>query len=198
MAQINILVVEDEPLHAAHLRMGLESLGYNILDIVDNGDDALAAFYATEPDIVLLDIKIRGNLDGIEIAKKIREDETHARPVIFLTARGEAEDRVKGLETGAEDYLSKPFDMRELLQFYSPTQQPSDTILEKGILDRENLFIKKSRKVVKVQIIDIIYIEVESKYSTLITREGKFLVRISLKGVVTYMLDSGILLLILG
>ncbi len=189
MSQINILIVEDEPLHAAHLRMGLESLGYNIVDIVDNGDDALAAFYATEPDIVLLDIKIRGDIDGIEIAKKIHSDELHARPVIFLTADKSQTTFLRAKETQPSAFLIKPFDKYSiqyaielaLVQFYQPNQQHTESILEKGILDRENLFIKKSRKVVKVQITDIAFIEVESKYSTLFTKEGKFLVRISLK-----------------
>ena len=192
MSQINILVVEDEPLHAAHLRMGLEQLGYNIIDIVDNGDDALAAFYATEPDIVLLDIKIRGQIDGIDIAHKIRNDETHARPVIFLTADKSQETFMRAKETHPSAFILKPFDKHSiqyaielaLVQFYKPNQQNEGGILEKGILDRENLFIKKSRKVVKVPIVDISYIEVESKYSTLVAKEGKFLIRISLKDLI--------------
>ena len=189
MSRINILVVEDEPLHAIQLKLGLGELGYNVVDVVDNGNDALTAFYATEPDLLILDIKIRGGLDGIEIAKRIMSDESANRPIIYLTADKSNETFERAKSTRPSAFLIKPFNKKSiqyaielaLVQFYNPKSIHETKILEKGILNRDSIFIKKMRKVVKVDISDIHFIEVESKYSTLFTKEGKFLLRISLK-----------------
>ena len=102
-----ILVVEDEAALAALLDYNLTHAGY-VVRICANGDDALMALAEETPDLAILDWMLPG-VSGIEICRQIRaRTETRDLPVIMITARGEEEDRVRGLDTGADDYMTKP------------------------------------------------------------------------------------------
>jgi DNA-binding response OmpR family regulator len=106
-----ILIVEDEPALQETLSYNLEREGYQVQCAAD-GVSALELARGTKPDLILMDIMLPG-LDGLEVTRILRQ-ETRA-PIIMLTARVEEIDRVLGLEIGADDYLTKPFSMRELL-----------------------------------------------------------------------------------
>ncbi|HUS53157.1 MAG TPA: phosphate regulon transcriptional regulator PhoB [Thermohalobaculum sp.] len=109
----NILVVEDEAALAALLDYNLTHAGY-VVRVCTNGDDALMALEEETPDLAILDWMLPG-VSGIEICRQIRaRAETRDLPVIMITARGEEEDRVRGLNTGADDYMTKPLSMAEL------------------------------------------------------------------------------------
>jgi two-component system, OmpR family, phosphate regulon response regulator PhoB len=109
-----ILIVEDEEPLTLLLRYNLESEGYEV-DSVSRGDEAEIRLREQIPDIVLLDWMLPG-LSGIELCRRIRvRPETERLPVIMLTARGEEGDRIRGLSTGADDYIVKPFSVPELL-----------------------------------------------------------------------------------
>ena len=110
MAQ-KILVVDDERLIVDSIKYGLQREGYAIVAAFD-GDQALALVQQENPDLVLLDIQLPKK-DGWAVCRSIRE--SSRVPIIMLTARGEEADKVLGLELGADDYLAKPFSMRELL-----------------------------------------------------------------------------------
>jgi two-component system OmpR family response regulator len=112
MRATRILVVEDELKMASLLRRGLLEEGHAV-DIARTGDDALWMAGATEYDAVVLDLMLPG-IDGIEVCRLLRERELWA-PVLMLTARDAVEDRVAGLDAGADDYLPKPFSFAELL-----------------------------------------------------------------------------------
>jgi two-component system response regulator BaeR len=107
-----ILIVEDEPKIAGVLEDYLHSRGGYRCRTVYRGDQALEAFRATGPDLVLLDLMLPG-LDGIEVCKRLRAESTV--PIIMLTARTEEIDRLLGLELGADDYICKPFSPREVV-----------------------------------------------------------------------------------
>ena len=111
---MRILIVEDEPSISNFLKEGLEEEGFAV-DTADNGKQGLrlALDYLEEYDIILLDWMLPG-MSGIEILRNIRK-ENQAVPVIFLTARDTTDDAVFGLETGANDYIRKPFAFEELL-----------------------------------------------------------------------------------
>jgi DNA-binding response OmpR family regulator len=106
-----ILIVDDEPTLVATLRYNLEREGYAVVEAVD-GESALAAARAEHPDLVVLDIMLPG-LDGLDVCRILRKDTSV--PILMLTAKVEEVDKVVGLELGADDYVSKPFSMRELL-----------------------------------------------------------------------------------
>ena len=111
MANEKILVVDDDKNICELLRLYLVKEGYNVT-MVHDGGAALAEFDKLHPDLVLLDVMMPV-MDGWEVCRKLRaKDNT---PIIMLTAKGELEDRIEGLNAGADYYLTKPFDTRELL-----------------------------------------------------------------------------------
>jgi len=108
-----ILAVDDEPANLALLNKVLTRQGYDVIEAVD-GPSALAAVAASAPDLVCLDVMMPG-LDGIEVCQRLRRQPEHAGlPILLLTALGRPEDKVRGLEAGANDFLTKPFDQSEL------------------------------------------------------------------------------------
>jgi len=110
---MRILVVEDEPKIAAALKRGLEHESYAV-DLAADGDDGLDAALTGEHDLAILDIMLPGKHDGVAICRQMRAQGL-STPVIMLTAKGQVTDRVTGLDTGADDYLVKPFAFDELL-----------------------------------------------------------------------------------
>ncbi len=111
MGTQRILVVDDEPTIREMLGYNLRRDGF-IVELVEDGREALAAARRNPPDLVVLDIMLPG-VDGFQVCRALRQ-ESHV-PILVLSARGEEFDRVHGLELGADDYLTKPFAMRELL-----------------------------------------------------------------------------------
>ncbi|MGE5506907.1 MAG: response regulator [Chitinophagales bacterium] len=111
MASPKILVVDDEPAIRELVHFNLERTGCQVLCAAD-GEEALSLFQAEQPDLVLLDLMLP-RLDGFTVCRRIREKSRV--PIIMLTARTAEEDRVEGLEMGADDYLTKPFSPRELV-----------------------------------------------------------------------------------
>jgi DNA-binding response OmpR family regulator len=107
----NVLIVEDEASIASFVSLYLKNAGYRVRT-VSNGSDALAQFGAEAPDLIVLDLMLP-DIDGIEICRRIRK--TSDVPVLMLTARDEDVDKIIGLEVGADDYLTKPFNPRELV-----------------------------------------------------------------------------------
>ncbi len=109
-----IMVVEDEEALALLLRYNLEAEGYEV-ETIDRGDEAEIRLAEQVPDLLLLDWMLPG-LSGIELCRRLRQRRETARlPVILLTARGEESERVRGLTTGADDYVVKPFSVPELM-----------------------------------------------------------------------------------
>lgn len=106
-----ILVVDDERPIVEILKINLEKNGYKVLVAFD-GESAVEKAFADEPDLILLDVMLP-KMDGFTVCKKIREKS--AVPIIMLTAREEEVDKVLGLELGADDYMTKPFSLRELM-----------------------------------------------------------------------------------
>ena len=105
-----ILLVDDEPLLLKGLRFTLEQEGYEILTAED-GEEALSVFAENPVDLILLDVMLP-KLDGIQVCQRIRE--TSNVPIIMLTAKGEDMDKILGLEYGADDYMTKPFNILEV------------------------------------------------------------------------------------
>jgi len=110
---MRILVVEDDQKIASSIKKGLELSGY-AADMVHESESALS--YGVDPDydLIIMDRMLPGGMDGVEIIKQLRDDEVHI-PIIMLTAKGSVNDKVEGLNTGADDYLVKPFAFEELL-----------------------------------------------------------------------------------
>lgn len=126
------LIIEDEEKTAAFLRKGLEENGF-VADVAGRGDDGLHLARTARYDVVILDVMLPG-LDGWAVVAAVRQVD-HSTPVLFLTAKDAVDDRVKGLELGADDYLVKPFAFAELLARVrtllrrSPARQPETIVV---------------------------------------------------------------------
>ena len=144
-----VLVVDDEPRLIHFIRLNLEHDGFEVIEATA-GDQALASLRDRLPDLILLDVMMP-ELDGFETLQLIREISTV--PVIMLTAKGEEEDRIRGLELGADDYISKPFSPREMVSRVKAvlrrTETPSPPIHEKIVVD-ERLSIDFDRREITV------------------------------------------------
>ena len=112
MSTKRILLVEDEENLLQTIRLNLELEGYQVVG-VDDGKKALAEFKNARFDLILLDVMLP-ELNGFDVCERIRL-ENKSIPILFLTAKGSGEDRIKGLKLGADDYLTKPFNLEELL-----------------------------------------------------------------------------------
>ena len=120
-----VMVVEDEEALSELLRYNLQAEGYEV-EVIDRGDDAELRLRETVPDLLLLDWMLPG-LSGIELCRRIRQrSETESLPVIMLTARSEESERVRGLSTGADDFVVKPFSVPELMARIKATLRRSN------------------------------------------------------------------------
>jgi two-component system, OmpR family, phosphate regulon response regulator PhoB len=109
-----VLVIEDEPAQREVLAYNLQAEGYGVTH-AETGDEALIAVEEAQPDVIILDWMLPG-VSGIELCRRLKaRNDTRAIPVIMLTARAEEADRVRGLETGADDYVVKPYSVIELM-----------------------------------------------------------------------------------
>ena len=145
----SVLIVEDEPNQAELIRYNLESEGYRVA-IACDGEDGLIQAMETIPDIILLDWMIP-KVSGIEVCRQLRKiKSTNEIPIILLTARSEESDKVRGLDIGADDYITKPYSIKELLaRVRAALRRPvAITIKDQVIVDEIVVDLKKH--VVKV------------------------------------------------
>ena len=141
-----ILIIEDEKALARLLELALTHEGYETKTEYD-GDRGFEDVSRYEPDLILLDLMLPG-MDGIEICRKVRE--FSFVPILMLTARGETVDKVTGLDCGANDYMTKPFEMDELLARIRATLRPSENSAEQfEILAVKDLWMDLRHHVVK-------------------------------------------------
>ncbi|AFV23460.1 response regulator receiver protein [Methanolobus psychrophilus R15] len=108
-----ILIVDEEIDASTALKLALETEGYNVIEALD-GYEGIMKAKSENPDIILLDIMMPG-MDGFEVCQLLKADPASRHiPIIMLTAKGEVDDKVEGLELGADDYVTKPFNLKEL------------------------------------------------------------------------------------
>lgn len=189
-----VYIVEDNPLHAEKLNFIADQLGYQVCGLTDNYSDALQEISAVKPDIVLLDIRIKGNKSGIDIAEKLRS--TKDFPVIFLTSLKDKQtiDEVKHIEPDA--YLLKPANKDALstaieLALYRyakkklPVHEGEDKNRSKGpgqeIVVSDAIFIKVDNLLKKIPFEEILYVEVlKTNYCTIVTEQENYEIRTAL------------------
>ena len=145
-----ILIVEDEQDLIKLLKYNLEKEGFKVANTSD-GSLALAEIRRDAPDLVMLDLMLPG-MDGLEVCRQIRRHDKYAAiPILMLTARGEEADRVVGLEIGADDYVTKPFSMRELIARVRALLRRHEPVsVNRATIQRGNLIIDPSAHSVAV------------------------------------------------
>ncbi len=154
MDSVRVLIIEDEVKLARFVELELKYEGYDVT-VVHNGREGLETFLSGKFDLILLDLMLPG-LNGIEICRRIRK--TSDVPIIMLTAKDEVMDKVSGLDSGADDYLTKPFAIEELLARMRVALKHSiKKEDEKNIITVGNLTVDADKRIVKVDsdIIDL-------------------------------------------
>jgi two-component system, OmpR family, phosphate regulon response regulator PhoB len=142
-----ILIIEDDKALAELLEWNFSAEGYSVRQTGD-GEEALVMVREQVPDAIILDWMIE-HIPGIEVCRQIRKrEETKSVPIIMLTARGEEEDRIRGLKTGADDYVTKPFSPRELLARVEALLRRSKPSISSEILSIANLELNKATHIV--------------------------------------------------
>lgn len=155
-AQPRVLVVEDEPAQREVLAYNLEAEGFQVAK-AETGDEALILLEEEQPDIIVLDWMLPG-VSGIEVCRRVKSrSETRSIPIIMLSARSEEVDRVRGLETGADDYVIKPYSLVELmarvrsqLRRTRPSTVGERLEYEDIVLDAETHRVTRSDKLLKL------------------------------------------------
>ncbi len=191
MSEIKILIVEDEMITAADISMQLERLGYEITGITPRGEDALKSIEATRPDIVLMDVNLKGTLDGVETAQKIAE--LHGIPLIFLTANADSGTFNRAKATKPYAFITKPFqsaDLQRAIELtierlaaenptHSPTPSPAENVENTFFLD-DRIFVRQADKMVKLFLTDVLFAEAERSYCKIHTSDKEYLLSLPL------------------
>lgn len=181
---MKILIVEDEELYADKMEMQLDKLGYEHLATVDNSEAALQEIEAQLPDLILMDVNINGEYDGIELADMIHQKEDI--PIIFITSLEDDMTFRRAKRTNPVGFLTKPFNELQLQRSIELVVSQ----LEKKAVDAEkeenaplevftssHFFIKNRQKLEKVNFDDIVYLEADGRYTQIITKDKKYLIR---------------------
>lgn len=189
-SSIKILVVEDEMIIAAKISMQLTNLGYEVTAILPRGEEAIQHVQENKPDIVLLDINLKGKIDGIETAKQIQQQSNI--PVIYLTANADDATFNRAKTTKPAAFISKPFKQLDLQRAIELTisrmgQNETAHSLENNIINDQpiilddRIFVRNRDKMMKIMVADILYIEADRNYSRIFTNSKEFLLSTTLK-----------------
>lgn len=185
MSKLKILIVEDEPIIAADLRNQLVKLGFDVIDILDSGEEAIIKVKSVTPDVILMDIQLEGDLDGIDTAHEIKK--LGDIPIIYLTSNTDNRTFARAKFTQPAAYLSKPFrtaDIVHSIDLATSDRQTSFDVTEtesvESILE-DRIFIRNKSTLHKVMLSDIIYIEADGAYCKVVTEQKDFVISSTLK-----------------
>lgn len=175
-----ITIVEDEPIIAADLKIQLEKSGLEVVDIFDDGTEALSGMKINLPDIVIMDINIFGDLDGIDVANQINK--TFDIPIIFLTSNTDAATFKRAKFTYPHAFLSKPFRIKDILHAIELSVSDIDkkTTDELEFLS-DRIFIRNKNSLEKVFFNNIHFIEAQGAYSKIVTADKEYVLSQTLR-----------------
>ncbi len=193
MDRLNIFIVEDESIVAKDIQHSLTKLGYNVVGIANNGNDAIDKITELVPDLVLMDIMIKGPLTGIEVTEKIKEKMNV--PVIFLTAYADEGTLSRAKVMEPYGYILKPFkeiDLHSTIEMAVYKHQKDAALMkERDFLyslvenkeerSRDIIFVKSNNRIVKINLKDVYYIETVKDYMAINTATLKYMVHISMR-----------------
>mgnify|MGYP001145625375 CR=1 FL=1 len=186
--KIKILIVEDEMIIAANISLQLTTLGYEVTAIIPRGEEALLHIEQNQPDILLLDINLKGKIDGIETAELIQK--RFNIPIIYLTANADDVHFNRAKSTNPYAFISKPFKKLDLERAIELTVNmlKSKKGKNKDVIDKtdpfilsDSIFVRHLEKMVRVDIKDILYIEAERNYCRIYSKQKEYLLVMTLK-----------------
>lgn len=186
-----ILIVEDEMIIAANISLQLTHLGYEVTGIIPRAEEVLPIIRQHIPDILLMDINLKGNLDGIEVVQLIQKE--YKIPVIYLTANSDEAHFNRAKTTNPYAFISKPFKKLDLqraieltfarIQEEQNREKNFESLSEEPFILSDCIFVRSHDKMVKVCINDILYIEAERNYCKIHCKDKEHLMVMTLKDI---------------
>lgn len=176
MNKHRILIVEDNFLFAAKLEKNLTDWGHEVLGIFENGQSVLSFLERDSPSLILMDINLKGGMNGVEVAQEISDKEI---PIIFMTGRTDDETFEAAKKSSAISYLVKPFDLltlKSLIEFNAFSKLESETPDD----DEKYTYFRKNKERIKVAFREIQYVKSDRNYCDIFTDKGTFVLKISL------------------
>jgi DNA-binding LytR/AlgR family response regulator len=182
MSKIKVLVVEDSALIAEDIAYKLGKHHFEVMGIFDKGEDALEFMKRNEPDLVLLDIKLAGVLDGISTAYMIQAE--YSVPLIYLSDLADADTLHRAKQTRPSNYLTKPFNEADLvraidLAFSNFSALPAAD----GVHTPDHIFVKNDNTFVRISLKDILFLQAERSYCNIVTAEKTYVQAVSMNHV---------------
>ncbi len=187
---VKILVVEDEMIIAAKISMQLTNLGYEVTGILPRGEEAVLSVKENVVDLILLDINLKGEIDGIETSKQIRQ--FSCIPIIYLTANGDEATFNRAKITKPAGFILKPFrqlDLQRAIELAICRMAENENIQEtfegnnevQHFILSDRIFVRYKEKMIKIMVSDILYIEADRNYSRIFTCNKEYLLSVTLK-----------------
>ncbi|MFT5668876.1 MAG: DNA-binding LytR/AlgR family response regulator, partial [Vicingaceae bacterium] len=180
---IKILVVEDEVLIAEDIAADLEDMEFDVVGTAISSKECFEMFEKYQPDLVMMDIKIKGELNGIEVVKVLKKKAPI--PIVYLSSNTDSATLQKVVESQPQAFLSKPYNKKELktaveLAFLNHNKQELlDTNAKKPL--QTSVFVKSGSFYRKIELKDILYIEAAGSYSTVFTSSGEYILSTNLQ-----------------
>jgi DNA-binding LytR/AlgR family response regulator len=201
MAKTNVLVVEDESIVSKDIQYSLKKLGYNVVGAASTGEKAFELASTTKPDIILMDIMLKGDINGIETAERVKEELNI--PVIYLTAYADEATLAKAKVTEPYGYIIKPFKEVDLhtsieMALYKFSKE-REVLQERDLLyslieskesSTEFIFVKSKSRLVKINTVDIYFVEALKDYVAINTLESRYTIHSTMKDIVKKLPDD--------
>ncbi len=192
MSKANILVVEDESIVSKDIQLSLKKLGYNVVGSSNNGEKAIEMALALEPDLILMDIMLKGDVNGVRASKRIQTKLNI--PIVYLTAYADENTLERAKVTQPYGYIIKPFkeiDLQTSIEMALYKHKKEMEILDDrdrlySIVNNESvdfIFVKSNTQLVKLNTKDIYYIEALKDYVNIVTLEKKYMIHSTMKAI---------------
>jgi len=182
MPKVKVLIVEDEELYADQLEMHLHKLDYEHIATVDNSTDALIQAKKNLPDLILMDVNIHGEYDGIELSDLIQKHKI--TPVIFITSQADDMTFKRIKRTDPIGFLLKPFNHIQLQRTVElalgKLNEEQNEIISEEAESQDSFWVKNNNSYTKLELHEIIYLHAEGKYCTVYTSDSRYVLRKSL------------------
>ena len=193
MGKVNVLLVEDESIVAKDIQLSLKRLGYNVLGIENTGEKAISSARKLDPDIIIMDIMLKGKINGIEASEKIRKEQNI--PIIYLTAYADENTLSKAKITEPYAYIIKPYKEIDLhtsieMALYKHSKE-LEILKERDMLynivenkdNTEYIFVKSKSRLIKLNTNDVIYIEALKDYVVINTPAARYTIHSTMKDI---------------
>lgn len=188
MSKIRILAVEDDPIHQERLRMVVHALKYELIDVLHDPHEVVNMIVATRPDILLMDIDLSSDINGIELVGQINK--SYDLPTVFLTSFRDSETFNQAKETHPIAYITKPYEVGDLqraieLAVFNNRQDLSSLPQSAPAIVQNHIFVKDVNSLKKVRLSDIRFVEAYDKYCYIHTPDKKYMLKERLKNIAT-------------